>query len=135
MKTVHLDKDLKLFYVEATSFPAGVKEAFLKLEHMLPTRKGRRFFGIYQEREKGITYKAAVLEQFENEAAQYNCAYFLIEKGSYVTESIEDWQTKIECIEETFNALFKVENVHAQSSSIEYYKSLNELVCMVKLND
>lgn len=135
MQTIKILNDVKLFYIQATSFPDGIKDAFNKLENSLPTKQGREFYGIYEENENGISYKAAVLEQFKNEGDKYSCKYFILEKGKYLSESINNWETKIEKIGETFDKMFEMENVNPKSPSIEHYKTLNELVCMVKLND
>jgi hypothetical protein len=134
IKEVRLEKDLALFYVEANNFPHDVKETFEKLERMLPTRRGRKFFGIMEGKPDDFTYKAAVLEQYQGEGNHYSCKSYRIPKGTYVTHTISNWRNSLSRIGEVFTA-FASRNDVDTSVQIEYYKSQVLLVCMVKQLD
>ena len=61
MEKYYLEQDIKVFYVQAFSFPAGIKPAFDKLHSLIKSPADRRFFGIsYPEGPGKIIYKAAV---------------------------------------------------------------------------
>jgi hypothetical protein len=133
LETQTIPADIKLFYVEADSFPEGIKPAFAKLEKLMPASPGRQCFGIYQETPDGISYKAAALETEDGEGARLGCSYFTIEKGEYLAETIIDWQSRIESIGPTFEAMLKDDLALKNTPCIEYYKSMQELVCLVKM--
>lgn len=69
--------DIKVFYVTASSFPDGIKEAYEKLHAMLPSVKDRKFYGISYPQNGKIVYKAAVEEVSEGEANKYGCELLL----------------------------------------------------------
>ena len=65
MEEYYIDKDIKVFYVMATSFPEGVGGAFKKLLSFLRKPNERSLYAISSPNEKGtIIYKAAVGESF-----------------------------------------------------------------------
>jgi len=61
METLLLDKDIKVFYITAKSFPDGISEAHQKLHSLIPFSKNRKYFGLSPpENEHGtIIYRAA----------------------------------------------------------------------------
>ena len=68
MEKYYIDKDIKVFYVTATSFPEGVGGAFQKLLSLLPKPNDRLLYAFSCLNEKGIIiYKAAVEESFTGE--------------------------------------------------------------------
>ena len=84
MEKYYLDQDIKVFYVEASSFPEGIKPAYEKLHSLIKSPAGRRFFGIsYPEKPGKIIYKAAVEESYPGEAENLGCETFIIKKGEY----------------------------------------------------
>ena len=69
MEIFFLSEDVKVFYLTAESFPAGVLAAFQKLHSLIPDSLGRTTFGIsHADKNGNIIYKAAVEESFEGEA-------------------------------------------------------------------
>ena len=52
MEKYYIDKDIKVFYVTAASFPEGVGGAFQKLLSFLPKPNERLLFGISSPNEK-----------------------------------------------------------------------------------
>ena len=68
MEIYQLEQDLKVFCVEAHSFPHDIAMAFEELVSRIGTTEGRTFFGVsYQTTGGIIIYKAAVLESFPHE--------------------------------------------------------------------
>ena len=93
MKIQNLKDNIKVFYIEAISFPGGIKEAHRKLHSLLPSSEGRRFFGIsHQSIEGNIVYMAATEEKYPGEAEKFGCETFTIKKGDYISETLKDWQ-------------------------------------------
>ena len=46
MKRIKIEKDIKVFYIQAKSFPDGVMEAFQKMHSLIEFTSQRRNFGI-----------------------------------------------------------------------------------------
>ncbi|MCI0449837.1 MAG: transcriptional regulator [Chlorobi bacterium] len=93
MEIQNFKDNIKVFYVKADSFPAGIKAAHNKLHSLLPSTVGRRFFGIsYPARSGSIIYKAAVEESLPGEAEKYGCETFVIKKGDYLSHTVSNWR-------------------------------------------
>ena len=64
-------------YVEAESFPFGIKEAFKKLESILMEKDNRTFFGISNADKNGkIIYKAAAWENMKVKEVHMDWKHF-----------------------------------------------------------
>ena len=128
-----LRNDVEVFSVAATSFPAGVQQAWDKLHNMLPETKGRIFYGIsYMNQNKEIIYKAAVAEAFTGEAERYGCEKTIIQKGEYISIPIHDWHKNIHDIGPAFQKLIADPRIDKNSFCVEWYKDDNEMLCMIK---
>ena len=91
MEIYHLEKDINLFCVTATSFPEGVQAAHRELHSLLPSTEGRNFFGISYPKGKGeILYRAAVEELYSGEGEKSGCELFTIKRGDYLSETLSD---------------------------------------------
>ena len=134
MEIYNLQDDIKVFCATAKSFPEGVQEAFIKLETML-SKEGRTFYGIsYKNRLGEIVYKAAVSENYEGESEKYGFETFTIRKGEYLTEKIINWMTNMHAFGETFQKLLSDPRLDTTGYCLEWYKSDEEVDCMVKIN-
>lgn len=134
MEKYNLQEDVKVYCTTAKSFPHGIQEAFITLEKLL-SKEGRTFYGVsYKSTEGFLIYKAAVSESFEGEAEKYGFESLTIRKGEYLIETIIDWRKKIETIGMTFKTLLADPRLDRTSPCVEWYKSDNEVMCMVKLN-
>ena len=133
MKEINIESDLNLICVRAKSFPEGIEDSFKTLENKVPTRKGRECFGIFEENQNGITYRAGMLKESDDEDKKYGLENFTIKKGKYLGVTITNWQKKIESIGTTFDKMFEDERVDKNSLSVEMYKGMNDLICMVKM--
>src|SRR6478609_9443249 len=103
MEKYNIDKDIKVFYVTATSFPEGVGGAFQKLLSFLPNPNKRLLFGIsFPDKNGTIIYKAAVEESFPGEGTQNGCETFVIKKGDYWSELLLDWRKDESLVGKTF---------------------------------
>lgn len=136
MEILSLDKDIKTFYILAKNFPMGVHDAHEKIHAMLPTTEGRQFYGISNsDTEGGIVYRAAVAETFEGEAEQYGCPTFIIKKGTYIGETLQDYYKDTPSVGRTFQALLKDPRLDNEGYCLETYPNGRDIQCFVKIND
>ena len=136
MELIHIENDVKLFCVTSESFPDGILRAFEALENKLPTKEGRVFYGISQPDIKGsIVYKAAVAESFDNEGRAAGCEPFILEKGTYVSETITGFMSDPGRIGLTFQKLLKDPRRSDTYPCIEWYINETDVVCMIQLKD
>ena len=59
MVKIKLERDIKVFYIQAESFPNGIEAAFKKLNSLIGKNKERRCFGISRPENNKFIYKAA----------------------------------------------------------------------------
>jgi hypothetical protein len=132
MEVFELKKDMKVFCVQAKSFPNEIKTAFGALISMLPTLDGRTFFGIsYQGKKNEMIYNAAVLESYEGEGKTYGCETYVIRKGKYLTEMLKNWKRDETCIGLTFKKMSE-ERDDTVFPCVEWYQG-DDVLCMVKI--
>lgn len=60
METRTIPQNINAMYIQAASFPNGVKAAHEQLHDKVPTDDGRRFFGISYLNEKDIRLMVTV---------------------------------------------------------------------------
>ena len=135
METITLEKDIRVFYVTADSFPAGILAAHEKLHSIVPFPKDRRFFGLSRpENNQGIVYKAATEEISPNEAEKYHCDTLLIKKGNYRSMTLNDYAKDPQSIERTFKKILESPNLDPRGYCVEWYLNDNKTVrCMVRI--
>lgn len=135
MDTIVLDKDIKVFYVTAKSFPQGIGEAVNKLHSLFPFATERKIFGISRpENNSGIVYRAAAEEMSEGEAEKLNCETLVIPKGKYVALTVNDFRKDFMSIDRAFKQLLDQPNLDPEGYCIEWYASDKEAVtCMIRL--
>src|SRR5688572_23642113 len=106
MEKFQLEEDIAIICVRATSFPAGIGEAFKKLESLVGAIEGRTFYGISKpDSNRSIIYKAGAAELFDGEADKLGCEKFLLRKGEYLVEKIKAWRGQEQKIGEAFSQL------------------------------
>ena len=136
MESIFLQKDIKVFYVTATSFPDGIQEAYQKLHSLIGSPAGRRFFGIsYPETPSKIIYKAAAEESYTGEGEQLGCETFIIKKGQYISIYIKDFMKDVPKIGQSFQELLADERIDPKGCCLEEYTNAKDVRCMVRLKD
>lgn len=131
METYQLQHDVKVICVEATSFPGGIKDAFSRLYNQVPETAARNIFGISKPQNGLIIYKAATAENFDGEGDRLGLRTFVIGKGYYLGETLMDWQKNEMMIGSIFERLVADKRLDGSAHCIEWYKSENELMCLV----
>ena len=136
MEIFFLSEDVKVFYLTAESFPAGVLAAFQKLHSLIPDSLGRTTFGIsHADKNGNIIYKAAVEESFEGEGEKPGCEMFVIKKGEYISITIKDIMKDIPSIGKAFKGLLSDQRIDPNGACVEKYLNANDVQCMIKLAD
>ena len=136
MEEFKIAADMKMIMVQATSFPDKITEAFLTLEKLDSTIPGRPFYGIsWLGAGEEIIYNAATPEKYDGEAAALGCKDFTIQKGNYACKTVADFMKNPTQIGQAFEKLLALPEVNKAYPCIEYYKSPNEVICMVHLLD
>lgn len=134
METIIQDKDIKVFYIQATSFPEGALPAHEKLHTIVPFSKERKYFGISRpENNMDIVYKAATEETFHGEAEQYDCKTLILKKGKYISMIVKNYTADIASIGKAFDKLLKQPDLDPQGYCVEWYLSEKDVQCMVRL--
>jgi hypothetical protein len=135
MESYELVKDIMVMYVPAASFPEGISAAFENLENRLPTKTGRTLFGIsWPDKNGKILYKAAIEEKYKGEGEKYGLDTFTIKKGIYTSELIKNYKKDLSQIGATFQKLLKHPELDTNACCLEWYKTSDDVLCLVKLN-
>ena len=125
--------ELNLMYVQASSFPEGVKEAWHQLESRLPGLKGRKYFGTSRLVGGKIEYRACVVPSDESEPSRLGLETFTIPRGNYASRKLVDWSNQTHLIKTVFEELCSKYTVDSSRPHIEFYRSPEELVLMVPI--
>jgi hypothetical protein len=134
MENYQIAEDISAMGFAVTTFPIGVGEAFAKLMKTIPDPRGRPYYGIGECTPNGIRYIAAVLQNYDGEASQYGYNKYTIEKGDYLAEIVTDWQSKTDSIKNVFDEMYKDGRADRNKPSIEIYKDMQEMICLVATN-
>lgn len=133
MQTYQRKNDIRLFGVQAASFPDGVQQAWQDLHKRLPSTKGRNFYGISHGTANGkIVYTACVEEIYDGEGEAYGCKPFTLPQGEYMGEAIPDFMHQIEKIGAVFQALLARDDYDPNGVCVEQYLNETDVVCMLK---
>lgn len=136
MEKITLDKDIKVFYVTAKSFPEGIQDATNKLHKIVPFSTTRNYFGISRpENGSDIVYRAAAEEMEQGEAEKFKCKTIVLKKGKYICLTVNDFRKDVLSIDRAFKELLKQPDLDPQGYCVEWYATNNESVkCMIRLN-
>lgn len=135
MELCQVMQDVKVICVEAASFPKGIKDAFDKLHNIIPDMAGRQIFGISKPQNGIIRYRAAATELLAGEGTSLGYPTFTIAAGTYLGETLMDWQQNEMMIMSIFNRLVADKRLDGSAHCIEWYKSDTELLCMVLMRN
>jgi len=125
--------ELNLMFVQASSFPDGIKEAWNRLEGPLATLKGKKFYGTSRFIDGAMEYRACVIPSDASEPSRLGFDTFTIPSGYYATKKLMDWPTKTHLIKTIFEELGSKYSVDYNRPHIEFYRSQKEVVLMVPI--
>lgn len=132
METIIFDKDIKVFYITASSFPGGITEAHEELQALVPLSTNRKYFGISRPENGVIVYRAAAEEKYPGEAVKFNCQTLILRRGNYVSLTIHDYITDIQSIEKAFAELLSCPGLDPQGYCVEWYFTGKDVKCMIR---
>ena len=134
MEKYRIEQDIKLFYVQAESFPLGVGGAFKKLNELIGHNKARLLYGIsFPDGAGSLVYRAAVEETSPGEADKAGCPIFMVRKGDYASAYLPDWKKDESIIGRTFQELLRAPHIDKQGYCLEIYPNEKDVRCLVPL--
>lgn len=134
MERYRLAEDVRLYCVQASSFPAGILAAFNRLENIFTDVPLRDCFGIsYMNEDGDIIYKAAIAaSHIEN---SHGCEEFTLVQGEYLTTTIKNWRQNVPAIGQTFKTLIADARMDKTFPCVEWYENEEDVICMVKIDE
>ena len=135
METTTINDDINIMYVTATSFPDGIKAAHKKLHNLVPVSNQRKYFGLSRPENGMIVYKAAAEEIKKGEAESLHLERLIIRKGNYVSLIINDFMKDGHSIKNAFEQLLEYPGLDPQGYCVEWYLSLQDVKCMIRLDN
>jgi hypothetical protein len=135
MIQIKIGQDIRVFYIQAKSFPDGVMEAFQKLHTLLEFPPQRRNFGISRPENGKIIYRVAAEELVAGDLQKHQLTEFIIPNGNYIGIKIEDFRKDLTQLKIAFDLLLSNPNLDQNSYCIEEYIGIDDVVCMVRLTD
>ncbi|MFN6327422.1 MAG: hypothetical protein ACK5UE_11365 [Chitinophagales bacterium] len=128
-----LESPIIVIIEKAEDFGKGIGEAFVRLAEKLENKGQKRdCYGLVINENGAMNYYAAYTELYDGEAREKSLPVFTIISGDYYAICIEYWNKNILHIGPTFDQILKSGKVDTSSPCIEFYKTEQELICMVK---
>ena len=134
METTTIQDDINIMYVTAISFPDGIKAAHEKLHSLVPFSTERKYFGLSRPENGVIIYRAAVEEINKGEADNLRHERLIVKKGNYISLTINNFMKDLQSIERAFKELLEYPGLDPQGYCVEWYLSLQDVKCMIRLN-
>lgn len=133
METVFFDNDIKVLYVQATSFPDGIMAAHQKLHGVIPYSTKRKYLGISRPEDGVINYKAGAEELDPGEAEEFKLDTLTLKKGTYTCIDIHNYMKDLQAIGQAFDQLTGLPNIDPQGYCVEWYINDKDVKCMVRM--
>jgi predicted transcriptional regulator YdeE len=137
MEIITIEKDIKVFYLTAESFPDKIMDTYQQLHSLITVSNDERmYFGISQPNPQGtIIYKAAAEELEPGEAEKYGCERFTIKKGKYICIDIKNHMSDAASIGIAFQKLIAQPGIDQKGYCLECYRNYTDpdVRCMVGL--
>ncbi len=134
MEKFKLDKDIKVMYVTAKSFPEGIMDALNEIRSIVPDSNKRNLFGISRPENGKIVYRAGLEELEKDESKKYSCESTVIPKGEYISITVKDYTKNIQSIGNAIHKLIAHPDIESEGHCIEWYLNDKDMRCMVKLH-
>ncbi len=133
METITIDKDIRVLYVTATSFPEGIADALAQIHALVPEVPGRRFFGVSRpESAAVIIYRGAAEEMQEGEAERLHCDTLVLKAGKYFVLTVKDYVKDIQAIGRAFQTLLHRPDLDPLGYCVEWYYNDKDVHCMIR---
>ena len=127
--------DIKVLCITASSFPDGILMAHKKLHSEFPPLERRTFYGIsHPDKNGNIIYKAAADQLHDGEAEQLQLETYIIRKGNYISEVLNDWRKDEMSVGKTFRKLLSDPRIDKKGYSLEMCLNESDIRCLVPLD-
>ena len=132
MEVLTINEDIPIVCKLIPTFPLQIKEGFDELAEKFGMEE-RAFYGISKmDADCNIIYMAAVTEVKPAEGEPYGYTQLTIPKGEYLSETIHNWMSKTDQIKDIFGRLMEEPVFDDSFWCVEWYKSDDEMMCMVR---
>lgn len=134
MNLITVHHDIRLLTVRATSFPAGVPDAFARVTSRSSRRRAPILYGISKPDRHGvIRYQAGLEATSSRQQGPPGWRVRVLRKGVYATVTVRGWRKRLDTISGVFASLLRHPQCDPASPCIEVYRSPSVLVCMIRL--
>ena len=129
-----INDDIEIYCITAESFPDGIFPAFQKLHSLVPFSELRNYISISRPENGGnIVYRAGATEISPGDFLNLPLEKFVIQKGEYYSETIENYRNDLSIISKTFEKMIGKKNIDPTSYCVEWYISEKDMKCLVKI--
>ena len=126
-------EDTPVIYVKSENGPAGATKAFNKLESKLPSLKGRKFYGLIFGEYPNLEYWASVAILENENPDTFGFPKWTIPGGWYAQTKLKNWSKNLDKIPTLFKELVSKYEIDSTRPSIEFYRSMDELLLRVPI--
>lgn len=126
---------VKVMYLKSDRGIAGSEATFSKLEAKLSSLKGRKFFGLVFGTPPNEEYWACVEITTGDDPTTLGLQIWTIPAGKYAQEKIQNWSKHISEIGLTFKKLADRHDQDLTRPSIEFYRSMKELLLRLPIKN
>lgn len=136
MEIVHINKDITISCVKATSFPDGVKHAHEKLRLKTGITDKDICYGIsFPDPNHQIQYWAGVEDHVFLKGLPEGFESRVIPAGNYLSIIVKDFMAHMAEIEYVFRKMIADPRIDPTGACIEKYLPDGNLQCMVRLSE
>ncbi|OGM72303.1 hypothetical protein A3H19_03325 [Candidatus Woesebacteria bacterium RIFCSPLOWO2_12_FULL_39_9] len=128
-------EDIPVMYIKSETGPSGATEAFSKLEAKLPGLKGRKFYGLIFGSPPSLEYLSSVSLFPDDNPGLLGFQTWTIPGGRYAQTKLMNWSQSLEQIPVLFDQLTQNYKVDRERPSIEFYRSLDELLLRISIRE
>lgn len=135
IQTHHFPQNLTIYCKKAESFPEGVKPAFQFMHSLVEFDPARMQLGLSKPLPDGsLDYWAGSQELHEGEFQKHNLETINLLAGEYKYVVVTGYMENIPAIGEAFTSLMQQVNHGSDVMGVEWYVSMEEVWCMLKVS-
>lgn len=124
---------VELIVCRANEFPAGIRDAWERLESKLASLKSRKFYGLTYFENGHLVYFAGLQPVDEEEIKALGFPTLTLKAGKYARVKLMDWNNHADEIGPIFDELMEEYKKDPHGPTVEFYRSHSELHLMIPL--
>lgn len=124
---------VRVLYVKSDSGPSGAERAFNKIESKLGSLRGRKFYGLIFGTPPNFEYWASVGLFPDDKPKEWGFDTWTIPGGRYAQIKLKDWNNNLDKVPNLFKQLAESNDIDTSRPSIEFYRSMDELLLRVPI--